>query len=213
MTWSGSSFYVTSVSNYIQVDAFSVERVRLFGGQGNDAAAGGDQSDAFNGGGGNDTLSGAGGADGLNGEDGADSLFGGTGADLIAGGGGDDVMMGGDQGDRLTGNAGRDTLTGGLAADTFVFRLLSDSAKNTPDLITDLANSDVIDLSMIDANSTVGGDQAFVIVGAFTGAAGQAVLAFAAGTTTLSLDVDGDSKADSVIAMTGDHDTHGAFVL
>jgi Ca2+-binding RTX toxin-like protein len=214
LTVAGSpSFYVTSVSNHIRVDAFNVERVRLFGGLGADTAMGAGQSDAFDGGGGNDTLNGAGGADALDGGDGNDSLIGGLGADSLAGSAGVDVLSGGDQTDRLTGGAGQDTLTGGAASDVFVFRLLSDSGKNAPDLIADLANSDVIDLSLIDANTGVGGDQAFVVVGAFTGAAGQAVLAFAGGVTTLSLDVDGDSKADSVIAMTGDHHSHGNFVL
>jgi Ca2+-binding RTX toxin-like protein len=211
--WSGSAFFITSTSNNIKVDAFSVERVRLFGGQGNDAAAGGDQWDTFTGGGGNDTLSGAGGADALEGDNGNDSLFGGAGSDFLGGGGGDDVLMGGDQADYLFGGGGRDTMTGGLASDTFAFRLLSDSGKNTPDLITDLGNSDTIDLSMIDANSNSGGDQAFTIVAAFSGVAGEAALVFSGGSTTLSLDVNGDAKADSVIAIAGDHDTHGAFVL
>ncbi|MDP2258807.1 MAG: hypothetical protein Q8J89_03720, partial [Caulobacter sp.] len=64
---------------------------------------------------------------------------------------------------------------------------------------------DVIDLSGIDANSLLGGDQAFSFVSKFTKVAGQAVVTFAGGVTTVSLDIDGDGKADHRIAITGDH--------
>ena len=88
-------------------------------------------------------------------------------------------------------------------------------------------DGDVIDLSGIDANSLLAGDQAFSFVGKFTKAAGQATLAYsvAKNVTTLSVDINGDGKADYAIAITGNHtattgnlytggaDTDGGWVL
>ena len=79
----------------------------------------------------------------------------------------------------LTGAAGTDILTGGLGADTFDFNAILESLVGTSrDIITDFSRIqlDKIDLSTIDANSTVANDQAFAATiltsGAFT-AAGQ----------------------------------------
>ena len=75
------------------------------------------------------------------------------------------------------------------------------------DTILDLnfAAGDRIDLSGIDANSALAGDQAFVFVGVFTSVAGQATLAYSASanTTTLTLDVDGDGRGDYQLIMNG----------
>src|SRR5262249_21186760 len=76
--------------------------------------------------------------------------------------------------------AGTDTLTGGLGDDTFVFATAAEAGNGaTRDVITDVegvgvAGGDVIDVSGIDANTGVAGDQAFTFIGAaaFT-AAGQ----------------------------------------
>jgi serralysin len=86
---------------------------------------------------------------------------------------------------------------------------------------------DRIDLSGIDANALVAGDQAFSFVAKFTKAAGQAVLVFNAtkNTTTLLVDVDGDGKADFTLIAngnltgttgnlyTGGGDTDGGWIL
>jgi serralysin len=62
-------------------------------------------------------------------------------------------------------------------ADTFVFSALSDSAGASIDVLADFstAQNDKINLSAIDANSLLAGDQAFswVGTGAFTNVAGQ----------------------------------------
>jgi serralysin len=75
-----------------------------------------------------------------------------------------------------------------------------DSAPAAADTITDFQlGSDKIDLSQIDANTKIAGDQSFsFITGAFTGVAGQ--LHDVDG--VLSGDVDGDGVADFQITLT-----------
>jgi serralysin len=92
---------------------------------------------------------------------------------------------------------------------------LSDSGSGTRDRIFDFNGGagDRIDLSRIDANASSDGDQAFVIVSTFSGVAGQALVAFANGRTTVSLDVNGDSQADFVLDIDGDATAAGNFIL
>jgi Ca2+-binding RTX toxin-like protein len=132
-------------------------------------------------------------------------LIGNSAANLLNGGAGNDV---------LTGGGGKDSLTGGAGADAFIFTALTDSAVAAPDLITDFtwADGDYIDLSALDANSILAGDQAFSFVSAFSKQAGQAMLSYDATTkiTTFSADVNGDGVADFVLQITGQQDaTHG----
>jgi Ca2+-binding RTX toxin-like protein len=92
----------------------------------------------------------------LKGNAGANKLSGAAGADTVMGGGGDDVLAGG---------AGRDTLTGGIGADTFAYNAVADSGSSnlTWDVIKDFDNADdTIDLSAIDANPLLAGNQAFM---------------------------------------------------
>jgi hypothetical protein len=79
----------------------------------------------------------------------------------------------------------------------------------------DLEASDVIDIKAIDADSTHGGDQAFVLVDKFHHPAGEATLVYKAGIdfTQLRLDIDGDGRADSIITIKGDHTDFDNFVL
>ena len=83
---------------------------------------------------------------------------------------------------------------------------LGDSAPATPDRITDFASGDRLDVSAIDANSTLGGDQAFHFAAAFTHAAGEYTLAYDVGTntTTALFDTNGDAVANMAILFTGD---------
>ena len=115
----------------------------------------------------NDVLTG----DGL-----ANTLTGRAGNDLLAGGGGNDRLVGDAGADTLIGGAGVDILRGGLDADIFRFLAASDSGApgQLRDRIADFVKvqGDRIDLSAIDANAGLAGNQAFVFRGsqAFSGA-------------------------------------------
>jgi Ca2+-binding RTX toxin-like protein len=134
-----------------------------------------------------------------------DSLLGGRGADHIAGGGGYDVIVGGGGADVIDISDGDGSSVAYLS--------LSDSKKKTPDLVQ--IGDGYIDLSEIDANTHVGGDQDFVQVAHFGHHAGEVTVAYKAkaGLTYISLDVDGEGKADAVITLQGDHHDFSNFVL
>ena len=100
-------------------------------------------------------------------------------ANTLNGGDGNDTLNGLVGNDTLNGGAGADVMAGGLGADTFDFNAILESLVGTSrDIITDFSRvqTDKIDLSTIDANSTLANDQAFATAiltsGAFT-AAGQ----------------------------------------
>src|SRR5262245_13478232 len=109
------------------------------------------QADTLHGGSGNDTIKGGGGHDDLYGDGDNDMLDGGVGDDLLVGG------------------TGKDTLTGGTGADFFAWNSVTESQADgaLADVITDFdrAAGDRIDLSAIDANQMLGGNQAFTFVG------------------------------------------------
>lgn len=177
-----------------------------------------------------DVLTGDAGDNVLAGSDGSDRLSGGDGADRLLGDGevrtdgagpsggaittfdsgaaaGNDTLDGGKGNDVLVGGLGADLLTGGVGADRFVYLSAADSGPAARDRITDFRGGDVIDLSGIDANANEDGDQGFYVVRAFTGDAGQLVLAWdnKAKVTTAYLDVDGDGQADAAIEILGYH--------
>lgn len=142
----------------------------LFGGSGADTLSGGDGADLLRGGAQNDQLAGDAGNDTLFGEDGFDALIGGA---------GNDDLFGGNAGDTLTGGAGVDRLNGGAGFDDFDFNAASDSSAGASDLIQGFdnagtANGEMIDLSDIDADVLVFGDQAFTFLGAVPLATGLA---------------------------------------
>jgi Ca2+-binding RTX toxin-like protein len=129
-------------------------------------------------------------------------MEGGTGADALFGATGTDRMNGGAGNDTLNGGAQRDLLTGGTGADVFVLAATNESGITSTlrDSIADfLSGTDVLDLSLIDANTGVGGNQAFAFIGsgAFTSVAGQ--LRYSAVTGLLQGDVDGNGVEDFVV--------------
>lgn len=129
---------------------------------------------------------------------------GGSGADRIIGNEVANQLFGNAGNDVLIGGGGADVLTGGSGADVFVFTAIGDSTLNIRDQITDFATGvDKIDLSAIDADLSVSGDQAFTQVSQFSGRAGQAVIANSNGTAVLSLDQNGDGVADFILSVTG----------
>ncbi len=142
-----------------------------------------------------------------------------AGAGAIDGTGNDlnNVIVGNEGANHLAGGLGQDTLTGGGGADVFVFTAPGDSATAKPDTITDFTSGqDLIDLSAIDADTALSGDQAFHL-GATAGHTGDIVVSYDAvhGRTVVDLHVDGNASVDARIWLTGDHSglTAGDFVL
>ena len=192
----------------------------LNGSEGNDVLRGGAGADELIGGTGSDTASYYGattavtvnlqtgtGSDGdtlsgvenVNGGKGGDSLTGNAGANALAGYEGNDTLRGG---------AGLDFLAGGTGADRFVYTALGDSAVGAnADRITDFshAQGDRIDLSAIDANTALAGNQAFSFIGSglYTGVAGQLRFAQSGGNTTIAGDINGDGTSDFHIIVKG----------
>ncbi|NBB14521.1 hypothetical protein GVN21_04000 [Caulobacter sp. SLTY] len=139
----------------------------------------------------------------------ANQLTGNAGANTLDGAAGNDNINGGLGADRIIGGTGNDILTGGGGIDTFAVRQESVYSSRSPqgrslevDTIADYQiGVDIIDLSAIVSRDA---DGAFNLVSNFDGVAGRMTLKFAGGTTTLSLDVDGDSKADYLLKINGD---------
>lgn len=119
--------------------------------------------DILYGGEGNDTLWGYYGNDQLFGENGDDSILGGDENDFLSGGNGKDQLNGGDGKDTLYGDAEDDYLTGGSNKDTFSYSSALDSLGAAGrDTITDFVpGTDKVDLSGVDADASIGGNQAF----------------------------------------------------
>lgn len=128
------------------------------GDAGNDRVDGDAGSDTMNGGAGDDMMRGGLDNDTLIGGDGYDVLSGDYGNDNLYGGGLNDTLNGNFRDDRQVGGAGGDLLYGGPGSDTFVFLSTTDS------VIGDFFSGrggDHIDLSAIDANTALAGNQAF----------------------------------------------------
>jgi Ca2+-binding RTX toxin-like protein len=209
---------------------FAIEKVN--GSQGNDSLSGNAAANTLAGWGGDDVLRGGAGADKLDGGVGSDtaSYYNGTVGVTVnlatgTGAGGDaqgdsyvgvENVTGSTRADEITGSAvanalngwaGQDVLRGGGGADRFVFTAASDSAVGKADRITDFSHvqGDRVDLSAIDANTAVAGDQAFSFIGsgAFTHQAGQLRAAVSGGVTTIAGDLNGDGVSDFQIQLTG----------
>jgi Ca2+-binding RTX toxin-like protein len=110
----------------------------------------------------------------LVGTDREDTIYGGGGNDLIygdskaAGYQSHDTLFGNSGNDTLIGGIGNDLLRGGPGRDTFKYNSSSETsyaAHHPGDTIVDFTSADFIDLSAVDANSRVAGNQAFRFVG------------------------------------------------
>lgn len=132
-------------------------------------------------------------------------LKGNRGDNVLAGGAGDDAIRGCAGDDRLLGGRGQDTLAGGRGNDVFAFHAAAESGdrSNLMDEITDFRRGqDLLDLSMIDADSATAANDAFtgfIDASAEFSAAGQ--LRFEGG--VLYGNTDGDRKAEFAIRLTG----------
>jgi serralysin len=159
-------------------------------------------------------------ADTITGNSGANRIDGGAGRDTINGGGGADTIISGRESDQLWGEEG---------PDTFVFKHFLDSSSSNVlssvirvdgnyttgagvDVINDfVVGADKIDLSGIDANSTISGNQAFTFVEEFTGHAGEVKLVeISQGPspdssglfyTSVQADIDGDGYQDFTLQV------------
>jgi Ca2+-binding RTX toxin-like protein len=106
----------------------------------------------------------------ISGSSGRDTIQGMGGNDTIVGGAGNDTIDGGDGNDRITGGLGGDTMAGGAGGDLFVYSSVNDSpyaggSYAEEDFITDWTPLDRIDLSAVDANSLLPGQQHFNFAG------------------------------------------------
>jgi Ca2+-binding RTX toxin-like protein len=123
----------------------------------------------------------------------------------LFGGRADDTLKGGANADLIHGNLGGDILTGNGGADVFRYDSTAESSFSSTDQITDFTpGTDKIDLSRIDADTLAAGDQGFSWIGsnAFSGSAGELRAYEQSGTWFVEGDVNGDSVADVVIALT-----------
>lgn len=166
----------------------------------------------------NDTINGMDGADRLLGLDGRDTINGGLGNDLIDGGLAADTLNGGTGDDTITGGGAGDLMTGGTGADTFIFRAGdTNNSVAYADRITDFnrtVDGDEINLSALDANTGVAGNQAFAFIGdtAFS-AAGQLRVVQIAGVTYIQGNTDANLAADFIIRVDGETPIVTDFVL
>ena len=131
-----------------------------------------------------------------------------TGIAAIDGGAGSDTVVGSGQSDLLIGGAGNDNIGGGAGADIFDYNAVSDSRPGAlADRILDFEQGyDRIDLSTIDANALLAGDQAFVMIGsaAFSGNRGEVRIDYTSpGVSRILVDLDGNRVADMEIQVLG----------
>ncbi|MBC2836396.1 VCBS domain-containing protein [Paragemmobacter straminiformis] len=154
-------------------------------GPGNDSVVGGRADDSIYGNDGNDAIVSSAGNDRIDGGAGNDWLRSGSGSDSLSGGTGKDTLFG---------DTGADTLSGGEGSDMFVFIKADDRG----DLITDFKSGfvfedDKINLTRIDADSTLQFTQRLVWGGTTATAHGVWTIDNGDGTITLAADNDGDT--------------------
>jgi serralysin len=164
------------------------------------------------GGSGDDRIWGSGATNVIYGDAGDDGLIGLAGNDFLVGGTGKDGLVGGAGADELWGSdadgGGPDT-----DVDQFIYVSLSDSGttKATRDRIMDFEDGkDQINLSLIDANTKLAGNDSFTYINGnssatpaanFTGNAGELRSYWTPTGQIIEGDVNGDSKADFSIEL------------
>jgi Ca2+-binding RTX toxin-like protein len=140
---------------------------------------------------------------------------------IIGGSSGGDVLFGGLGDDLINGEGGRDLLTGGAGTDIFFFDSGDFGSTNNAanaDVIFDFSRTegDLINLSIIDANSTIANDQAFTFIGSgnFTNVRGQLRTQVSGANTIVQGDLNGDGFSDFVFTVQNNNAlVSGDFIL
>lgn len=150
----------------------------------------------------------------------ANSISGNSAGNELFGLAGSDFLYGNEGNDTLEGGAGADTMSGGLGADNFVFRDgdFGGLTAITADKVTDFSQveTDRLRLDLVDANTSLAGDQAFSFIGTggFSSTAGELRYEQIDGNTIVYGDTNGDGVADFMILLTGSHSlTSNDFVI
>jgi serralysin len=142
-----------------------------------------------------------------------DQIWGTAGPNVLMGFWGDDSIDGRAGNDIIVGGAGADTLIGGSGADLFRWLDVSESRKGSGiDTIFDFQQGDLLDVSTIDANVRVAGNQAFTFIDTqtFHKVAGELRL-YGGG---FQADVNGDGVADMEARFTNGYALHSwDFIL
>jgi hypothetical protein len=165
-----------------------------------------------------DSLSGDTGANQIEGLDGNDRIIGRSGNDTLIGGKGDDTIKGGDGNDIITGSQNADKLFGQSGNDTFNYDATNESGLTTAtrDIIHGFVQgNDLIDVTDIDAQATLAGNQNFAFIGtAAFSAEGQVRFDTLGGQTFIEFNTSGASGAEMGIQLVGVFALTGAdFVL
>jgi len=133
-----------------------------------------------------------------------ENLTGSAFGDLLTGSSAANVLIGLDGNDSITGGGGADLLTGGLGADHFVFAATNDSNTKATDMITDFTPGDLIDISALDADTKIKGDQAFAFGGNTGAVLAHAITWSESGNTTIVQgDTNGGGGAEFMLMLSG----------
>jgi Ca2+-binding RTX toxin-like protein len=175
-------------------------------------------NDTIYGGTGNDKIYGGYGDDILWGDDGNDQVAGGYGNDYLEGNKGKDILKGNEGNDVLVGGKQADILIGGTGSDRFVFAAIDASGlgalnrdqirKTDPGSLSPAVAfefGDKIDVSGIDANAGVFGNQAFKFGGQIsataTGKTGFLYVTNVGADTIVRMNTDADKAWESEIEI------------
>jgi Ca2+-binding RTX toxin-like protein len=168
-------------------------------------------------------LWGDGGADVIYGYGGDDSIYGHNGTDWLYGMDGIDFISGGPGADHIRGGLGDDTLWGGSGADIFLWSSAAEAEYDLANLgcstdhICDFNHTegDVIDLSAIDANENVTGNQGFTFIdtAAFSGNPGEINYFYDGGDTYIQLQTDASPDVEGMIRLVGIHTPDASWFM
>ena len=132
----------------------------------------------------------------------ADTIRGNSFDNVLVGLAGDDFLVGRFGNDTLRGGTGIDILVGGTGDDIYDFNSIKElgTMANSTDAIRGFNTGDKIDISGIDANEGLGGNQEFVIATSLTGA-GQITISQNATKTIIRGSTDADADAEFMIVL------------